>query len=79
MKYEHQILIRGLLTGLVGSAVSLLLLWRADYTVRTQLALTLLILIAWLGFTLGLKARVVFPLRTLSNLLGAAETMRLVN
>jgi nitrogen fixation/metabolism regulation signal transduction histidine kinase len=71
MKYERHILIWGLLTGLIGSAVSLLLLWRADYTARTQLALTLLILIAWLGFTLGLKVRVVFPLRTLSNLLGA--------
>jgi nitrogen fixation/metabolism regulation signal transduction histidine kinase len=71
MKYEHRIIIWGLLTGLVGSVVSLLLLWKADYTTGTQLALTLLILIAWLGFTIGLKARVVFPLRTLSNLLGA--------
>ncbi|MHC4083789.1 MAG: sensor histidine kinase [Planctomycetota bacterium] len=71
MKYERHILIWGLLTGLIGSVVSLLLLWRADYTARTQLALTLLILIAWLGFAIALKAKVVFPLRTLSNLLGA--------
>jgi nitrogen fixation/metabolism regulation signal transduction histidine kinase len=71
MKYEHRILIWGLLTGLVGSVVSLLLLWKADYTTGTQLALTLLILIVWLGFTIVLKARIIFPLRTLSNLLGA--------
>lgn len=71
MKYEYHILIWGLLTGLVGSLVSLLLLWKTDYTTGTRLALTLFILIAWLGFTIGLKVRVVFPLRTLSNLLGA--------
>ena len=71
MKYEQRILIFALMTGLVGSVISLLLLWSADYTTRTQLALTLLILLAWLGFTFTLKAKVVFPLRTLSNLLGA--------
>jgi nitrogen fixation/metabolism regulation signal transduction histidine kinase len=71
MKYEHHILIWGLPIGLVGSGVSLLLLWQADYTTRTQLALTLLILIAWLVFTIRLKAKVVFPLRTLSNLVSA--------
>ena len=71
MKYEHHILIWGLLIGLVGSVVSLLLVWRADCTSSTQLVLTFLILIAWLGFTIGVRAKVVFPFRTLSNLLGA--------
>lgn len=71
MKYERHILILSLMTGLVGSVVSLLYIWNSDYTVRTQLPLTLLIVFAWLGFALGLKAKVVFPLRTLSNLLGA--------
>ena len=71
MKYEHRILIFALMTGLVGSVISLLLLWSTDYTTRTRLALTLLLLLSWLGFTFALKAKVVFPLRTLSNLLGA--------
>jgi two-component system nitrogen regulation sensor histidine kinase NtrY len=71
MKYEHRILTFALTTGLVGSVISLLLLWSTDYTTRTRLALTLLILLSWLGFTFALKAKVVFPLRTLSNLLGA--------
>lgn len=71
MKYEHRILVWGLLIGLVGSVVALVLLWRADYPTGTQLALTLLILMTWLGFTMSLRARVVYPLRTLSNLLSA--------
>lgn len=71
MKYEHRILILALMAGFVGSAISLLLLWTADYTIRVRFALTLLILLAWLGFAFALKAKVVFPLRTLSNLLGA--------
>ncbi|MFC1605166.1 PAS domain-containing sensor histidine kinase [Planctomycetota bacterium] len=71
MKYEHRILIFALMTGLVGSVMSLLLLWSAGYTIRIQLALTLLILLAWLGLPFTLKSKVVFPLRTLSNLLGA--------
>ena len=71
MKYEHRILIFALMTGLAGTVISLLLLWSSDYTIRIQLALTLLILLAWLGLAFTLKSKVVFPLRTLSNLLGA--------
>jgi nitrogen fixation/metabolism regulation signal transduction histidine kinase len=71
MKYEHRILILALMIGLTGSVISLLLLWSADYTTRIQLALTLLILLTWLGLAFTLKSKVVFPLRTLSNLLGA--------
>lgn len=71
MRYERRILVLSLMTGFVGSAVSLLLIWSSDFTIRTQLPLTLLIVFAWLGFALALKTKVVFPLRTLSNLLGA--------
>ncbi|UCG55926.1 MAG: hypothetical protein JSU70_13765 [Phycisphaerales bacterium] len=71
MKYEHHILTGALLTGAVGSAVSLLFLWRADYTAGPKVAVTLLILATWLGFALSLRAKAVFPLRTLSNLLSA--------
>jgi len=71
MKYEHHILTGALLTGVVGSGVSLLFLWRTDYTIGPKVVVTLLILAAWLGFALSLKAKAVFPLRTLSNLLSA--------
>lgn len=71
MKYEHRILAGALLTGVVGSAVSLLLLWSADYAAGLKVVVTLLILGAWLGFAVGLRTKVVFPLRTLSSSLGA--------
>jgi len=71
MKYEHRILILGFAAGLAGSLVSFVLLWQCDFTNRTRIALVILILFAWLIAVLSLHSRVVFPLRTLSNLLGA--------
>ena len=71
MKFERHIFLLSLMVGLVGSKMSLLLLWSSDYAIRTQLTFTFLIIVAWLGFAFSLKAKVAFPLRTLSNLLGA--------
>jgi len=71
MKYERRILVLSLMTGLVGSMVALAFLWSSGFTVHTRVTLTLVLLAAWLGFAAALKARVVFPLRTLSNMLGA--------
>lgn len=71
LKYEHRILILGLLAGLVGSLTSCVLLWRCDYPVRARVTVTCLILLIWIGSAFVLKSKVAFPLRTLSNLLGA--------
>jgi len=71
MKYEHRILTLGFTAGLAGSVTAFFLLWQCDYTVRTRLTFGILIVIAWLGTALTLQNKVVFPLRTLSNLLGA--------
>lgn len=71
MKFERHIFLLSLMVGLVGSMMSLLLLWSSDYAIRTQLTFTFFIIVAWLGFVFSLKAKVAFPLRTLSNLLGA--------
>ena len=71
MKYEHRILTLGLLAGLAGSAMSFFLLWDSGYAVRTQLTLGVLITIFWVGVAFTIQSKVVFPLRTLSNLLGA--------
>ena len=71
MKFEHQILIRSLASGLVGSIVSMWFVWTRDYSIQTQILLTVLILLSWIGFTLSLKTKLVYPLRTLSNLLEA--------
>lgn len=71
MRYEHRILFLGTAAGLAGSAMSFFLLWQCDYTIRTRVTLAVVIVFAWLVSVLSLHGKVVFPLRTLSNLLGA--------
>lgn len=60
-----------LAAGLGGTAVALILLWFGGYTSKLQWTLTVLIVIFWLGFAFSAQGRVVFSLRTLSNLLAA--------
>jgi len=71
MKYEHRILGLGFVAGLGGTALSLLLLWQSDYSAQTRLTLAGLILFTWLVTVFVIRNKVAFPLRTLSNLLGA--------
>jgi two-component system nitrogen regulation sensor histidine kinase NtrY len=71
LSHEGRVVLLALLAGLPGSACALIILWTGDYAARTQWTLTLLILCAWLGFAMAVRERVVFPLQTLSNLLGA--------
>ncbi len=71
VSYEGRILLIALAAGLPGSIVSLVILWSGDYPAKVQWTLTLLILGVWLGCAFALRDRVVFPLRTLANLLAA--------
>jgi len=69
--HEGRVVLLALLAGLPGSAVALWMLWSGDSTSKVQWTLTVLIVAAWLGFAFAVRERVVFPLQTLSNLLGA--------
>ena len=71
LSYEGRVVLLALLAGLPGSACALIILWTGDYAARTQWTLTLLVVCAWLGFAMAVRERVVFPLQTLANLLGA--------
>ncbi len=71
LNHERQVFLLALLTGLPGSVTALFLLWRMDLTPKSQWTLTVLILWVWLGLAFAVRNRVVFPLRTLSNLLAA--------
>jgi two-component system nitrogen regulation sensor histidine kinase NtrY len=71
MKFENQILIRSLASGLVGIVASMWFVWTRDYSIQTQILLTALIFLTWLSFTASLKGKLVYPLRTLSNMLEA--------
>ena len=71
MRFERQILIWSLASGLAGSLTAMSFLWIDDYSIQTQVLSTALILLMWIGFAFGLRARIVYSLRTLSNLLEA--------
>ena len=75
--YERRIFLLAVLAGLPGSAVALIMLWTmATTTPKLQWTLTVLIVGFWLGFAGAVRERVVFPLRTLSNLLAALAGRR---
>jgi nitrogen fixation/metabolism regulation signal transduction histidine kinase len=71
LSYEGRVVLLALLAGLPGSVTALWILWSHQFPSRTQWTLTVLIVGAWLGFAMAVRERVVFPLQTLSNLLGA--------
>jgi len=69
--YERRILLLALAAGLGGTLVAMILLWTGSYTTKLQWTLTVVMVVAWLSFAFTAQSRVVFPLRTLSNLLAA--------
>ncbi len=71
LAYERRILFLAIGAGACGSLIALLLLWFGNYTSKLQWTLAVFIVCAWLGFASAAQQRVVFPLRTLSNLLAA--------
>jgi len=72
--YERRIFLFAVLAGLPGSAVALIMLWFiGEHDPKVQWTLTVLIVGFWLGFAGAVRERVVFPLRTISNLLAALQ------
>ncbi|MBI1940538.1 MAG: PAS domain-containing sensor histidine kinase [Acidobacteria bacterium] len=69
--HERRVLTLALLAGLPGLLLALILLWVGGYSARTQVTLGAVVAAAWLGFAFAVRHRVAFPLRTISNLLGA--------
>ena len=57
--------------GLGSTAVAVILLWAGGYSPKVQWTLTVLMVLAWLSFAFSAQNRVIFPMRTLSNLLAA--------
>jgi nitrogen fixation/metabolism regulation signal transduction histidine kinase len=71
--YERRIFLLALMAGLPGSAVALTMLWVGNYAPKEQWTLTVIIVGCWWGFAAAVRERVVFPLRTFSNLLAALQ------
>ena len=69
--HDRRILLLALLSGLPAVMLALVLLWRGDYSSKTQWTLTVLVVGTWCSFAFAARERVVHPLQTVSNLLSA--------
>jgi len=70
-RHEKRVLAYALLAGLPGVVATGLLLWTGEYSARLFWTVMAFVLTVWLGFSFAVRERVIFPLRTLSNLLAA--------
>ncbi|MGB2985678.1 MAG: ATP-binding protein [Phycisphaerae bacterium] len=71
LSLERRALVFAVLAGFPGTLVALIFLFGADFTPRTQWTLALVIVACWWGFAGLVVQRVVYPLRTASNMLAA--------
>ncbi len=71
MKFEHNIQIRTLTSGLFAVVIALVLIWTRGLSHQTEVALTLLVIVPWLVLAVGVRSKVAYLLRTLANLMEA--------
>jgi two-component system nitrogen regulation sensor histidine kinase NtrY len=71
LKFERRVTFLALAAGFPAVALCAFLLWYDGYSGRVQWTLDLFLVLVWLGVSLNLKQRIVRPLQTLSNILGA--------
>ncbi len=71
LPFELRIYLLALLTGLPGTAAAVLFLWTGDHTPTLRWSLAIFLVLFWLALAGTVRERVVFPLRTISNLLSA--------
>ncbi len=69
--YENRVVLLAVFAALPGAACALYLIWIADWPAHTQITATVIIIGAWILCALALRERIIFPLQTLANLLGA--------
>jgi len=70
-RYENRLLLLALAVGLPGVAATTVLLVLGPWTRTTQVALTFVLLVAWVAMAWLLRERVGYTLRTVANLLEA--------
>ena len=71
LKFERRITFLALAAGFPAVVLCAFLLWYDSYSTRLQWTVDLLLVLLWLGIAFNLKARIVRPLQTLSNILAA--------
>ena len=71
LDFERRVLLLGFLTGLPGMGLALILLWTGAFSPRTQWTFTFLLLASWSWLVFRMRDRLIRPIQTLSNLMGA--------
>ncbi len=71
LPHENRVLLLALAAGLSGTLVAMVLLWTGDFTPKVQWTLTIFVVGFWLSFAFAVRAAVVRPLQTLSNMQAA--------
>ena len=71
LKFEGRITLLSLAAGFPAVGLCAFLLWFDGYSAQIQWTVDLLLVLLWLGISFNLKTRIVRPLQTLSNILGA--------
>jgi two-component system, NtrC family, nitrogen regulation sensor histidine kinase NtrY len=71
LRHDQRILLLAATAGAPGSAVALIVIWRAEFGLSSRILFTLVLLGLWLGFAFATRAAVLRPLQTVANLLAA--------
>ncbi len=71
MKFEHNILLRTLASGLVAVVIALVLIWTWGLSRQSEVMLTVLVIVPWLALSFGVRSKMAYLLRTLANLMEA--------
>src|SRR5690349_10973121 len=69
LRHENTVLALALTAAAIPAVVALPLVWTGDFDLKTEITLTLAIVLGGLGFALAARARVMRPLETVANLI----------
>lgn len=69
ISFEWKIFLLALAAGLPGGLLAISLLWIGSYPTEVLWIASLMVVLPWLGLAAAVRAKVRFPLRTISNLL----------
>ena len=70
-RLDLRLMLMSLAAGFPAVLTAMILLWNGGFTAKTEWTVTVVVLGFWLGYSLALRERLVYPLQTLSNLLAA--------
>ena len=73
LSHDVRLFLMALAAGLPAVVVAMVLLWTGQSSAQVQWTLSVFMVSSWLGFALVLRAQVVRPLQTISNMLGALQ------